>query len=63
MKTTTRESEVWDRSAEQHARNNEPVAAAFSQHLSQIAQDTRDEFEEIRLLAEAMHKAAQLAKQ
>lgn len=62
MKTTTRESEVWLRSAARYARNNEPVAAALSQHLAQIAQETRDEFEEIRQIAEAMHKAAQLAK-
>ncbi len=62
MKTTTREAEIWNRSAAKHTRDCEPVAAAFAQHLAWLAQSERDEFDEIRQLAEAMHNTARSAK-
>jgi hypothetical protein len=63
MKTTTRESEIWSRSAAKHARDGEPVAAAFAAHLAEMAQNERDEFETVKACAEVLHAAAILAKQ
>ncbi len=60
MKATTRETEIWERSAAKHDKAGEPVAAALSQHLGHMAQEQRDEYEEIRQAAEVLHKAAKL---
>lgn len=58
IKATSRETEIWERSAAKHDKDGEPVAAALSQHLEYIAQEARDEYEEIRQAAEIQHKAA-----
>jgi hypothetical protein len=57
MKAPGREVEVWNRSAERHERDGETTAALFSKHLAYIAQESRDEFEETRQLAQARHEA------
>lgn len=55
---TTREVVIWERSAVRHTRDGEPVAAALAQHLAHRAQAERDEFDDVRQLAQALHRLA-----
>ena len=58
MKTPIREGEFWTRSAVRHGSDGAPVSAWVAQSLGWLAEEARDEFDEVRELAIARHKTA-----